>query len=395
MHAEQWLVSREQITISSAKGWRKRVLISRSLCLFYSQDLSHIPATRRTAALSQQIKLLSPFSDPGFYVRWQNGKAQLWLWDQAALLARLPEAEHCLVLPDSALSPLGSRADLAAQDEESTAMQALDGRYILQGISGQEHQTWQQGELTDSQWLKGSAERRAPSAELNQSSAERQAPSAKLDLERKDFLPRLSTTKSTDEIQNINNSAEQARLIVLDLHRAAPLQAADKRLFGHLALGGVALLLLAIFLLQAGGALSLWRHHQQLEQTVRLQHEQNQQQQQAMRRALAARERWLARQALLEQLGQLSYVQALAKALPKEASFWQRYSYEPGRLQLLLMDTNPDPRDYVRIIGGLPHTHNVQVQLDPANQRVTVQADLSTQLSTQLSTSTATAKAGE
>lgn len=333
LHAEQWLVCREHITQTSAQGWRKRVLISRSLCLFYLQDLSHIPATRRTAALAQQIKLLSPFSEPGFYVRWQGGKAQLWLWDQAALVARLPEAEHYLVLPDSVLSPLGGRADLTEQDEEATAMQALEGRYVLQGISGQEHQTWQQGELTDSQWLKGSAE-------LNQA------------------------------------SAEHARVIVLDLHRAAPLQAADKRLLGHLALGSMALVLLALLLLQAGGAFSLWRHHQQLEQTVRLQHEQNKTQQTAMRRASEARELWLARQSLLQQTGQLAYVQQLAKILPDGASAWQRYSYEPTRLQLYFSDPKPDPREYVRLIGSLPNTSNVKVQLDAANQKITVTADL-------------------
>lgn len=264
---------------------------------------------------------------------------QLWLWDQAALVARLPDAEHGLVLPDSALSPLGTSADITTDiaiepnhDHKHNTGQLLDGVYFLQGISGQEQQAWQQGELTDSRWVKNSA---------------------------------LEQNRSAD-----------GRLIVLDLHRAAPLQATDKRLFGHLALGCVATILLATLLLQAGGVLSLWQQQQGLETSVSQQHEQNQLQQQAMRRALSARERWLSRQALLEQAGQLSYVQALAKVLPAEASFWQRYSYEPGRLQLLLIDSKPDPRDYVRIIGGLPNTRNVQVQLDSANQRVTVQADL-------------------
>lgn len=362
-HAEQWLVDREHITTSFASGWRKRVLLSRSLCLYNGLDLSHVPATRRTAALSQQIKLLSPFAEPGFYAQWQGAKVRLWLWDQQALIARLPEAEHCLVLPDSALSPLSASADLTdtelantdaahedGQGDKQNTSQALDGVYFLQGISGQEQQTWHKGELQDSSWVKSSAER----------------------LNDQDNVEAALASRWRDAALN-----SAGHVIVIDLNRPAPLQAADKRLFGHLTLSAVAGLLLMILLLQGGGAISLWQQHHSLEQQVSLQSEQNQLQQHAMRRALAARELWLARQQILQQPGQLGYVQQLAKVLPAAATFWQRYSYEPGRLQLLLIDPKPDPRDYVRIVGSLPNTQNVQVQLDPANQRVTVQADLS------------------
>lgn len=336
---EQWLVDREQITPSTTRGWRARVLLSRSLCLFYCQDLSHIPATRRPAALAQQIKLLSPFAKPGFYASWQGGKVQLWLWDQAALFARVPQAEHCLVLPDSALSPLGKGEESQANEGEeqavvdNTAHNQLHGIYSLQGINGQEQQTWHQGELKESRWVKGCAE-------LNQN--------------------------------RLNNE----RVIVLNLSRAAPLQAADKRLLGHLVLGVMACVLLAILLLQTGGVLSLWQQQQGLEQVMQLQNEQNKVQRQAMRSATNVRELWLARQTLLQQPSQVGYLQQLGAVLPSEASIWQRYRYEPGRLQLLLTDPTPDPRDYVRIISRLPNTTNVQVQLDPAHQTVTIQADL-------------------
>ena len=330
-HAEQWLVEKNHITQAKCYGWRRRVLLSRSLCLFYALDLNHIPTTRRQAALAQQLKLLSPFAEPGFYAQWQAGKVCLWLWDQAALLVRLPEAGHALVLPDSALAPAH---DPTESTEHSTdGISIKDGHYHVRGISGLEQQQWQQGLLQDSRWQ-----------------------------------PDRSQT---------HHAGEPCQIINLALDTPAPLQAADQRLLGHICLGALASGLLMILLLQAGGAVSLWQQYASLEQSVQLQNEQNQLQLQAMRRALSARERWLARESLLQQVGQLGYVQQLAKALPISASFWQHYSYQPGRLQLLLTDPEPDPRDYVRIIGSLPNTHNVQVQLDPANQKVTVQAELS------------------
>lgn len=113
------------------------MLLSRDSCLYFSLDFSRIPAGKRNQALRQQLLLLSPFPQMGHYVSWCGGWAQLWIWDQASLLARLPQAARYSVLPDSALSlgaPLG------------------EGERLLCGIRGYEWQRWQDGRLNDSRW---------------------------------------------------------------------------------------------------------------------------------------------------------------------------------------------------------------------------------------------------
>lgn len=308
LSSNQWLVERNNIITARCEGFRPRVLLSRGLCLYYLLDLGKIPATRRTQALRQQVRLLSPFAEPGHYVRWQGGHAQLWLWDQAALLARLPQAAHATLLPDSAL-----------------AEPRAEGECWLKGLDGAEWQCWQQGRLTDSRW------------------------------------------------QPAAPAGAQTRPI--NTQQAAPLQAADRRLLVQLALCGVAAILTLSLLLQTGGALSLWQQQQQLQTDLATLEQDGQLQFQARRRAQQTLAQWQARQAL-QRPPQLEFIQLLAAAVPDNASFWQRYHFEPGQLQLQLRDDKPDPRDYVRRLSGVPGISNVQVRLDPGNERVVVQAEL-------------------
>lgn len=112
-------------------------MLSRDSCLYFSLDFSRIPASKRNQALQQQLLLLSPFPQAGHYVSWSAGWAQLWIWDQASLLARLPQAARYSVLPDSALS-LVTPLD--------------EGRRLLRGIHGYEWQSWLGGRLSDSRW---------------------------------------------------------------------------------------------------------------------------------------------------------------------------------------------------------------------------------------------------
>jgi len=116
------------------------VLLSRDSCLYFCLDFSRIPAGKRNQALQQQLLLLSPFAQAGHYIIWSAGWAQLWIWDQASLLARLPQAARYSVLPDSALS-------LATPLEE--------GERLLRGIHGHEWQRWLEGRLADSRWSQG------------------------------------------------------------------------------------------------------------------------------------------------------------------------------------------------------------------------------------------------
>lgn len=306
--SNQWLVDRHTISAGHCQGLRPRVLISRSLCLYYSLDLAKIPASRRQAALGQQVRLLSPFTEPGFYARWQGGVAQLWLWDQNALVARLPQAAATTVLPDSAL----------AEPQAS-------GEYWLAGIQGVEWQQWQHHKLQDSRW----------------------------------------------QMVAPDNAQPQA----LNLLQATQLQAADRRQLMDWGLAGLCLVLILVFFMQLGGVISLWQQQQQLQSELIIANADSQAQFVARRQARQAQEQWLARNNIV-QPSQLVFIQQLAQALPEQAHFWQRYQYEPGRIELQLKDKTPDPRDYVRRLSAVAGVNNVQVQLDPGNERVVLQANL-------------------
>jgi len=284
------------------------VLLSRELSLYFKLDFSKIPASKRAQALQQQLLLLSPFANPGHYANWQAGRAQVWIWDQAALLERLPQAARYSVLPDSALS-LNSPP--------------LDGERLVAGIKGLEWQRWRDGQLDDSRWA-----------------------------------AQHTTELPTHE---------------LDLSQRSPLQAADRQLLQNLGMASVATALLAALLIQIGAWLDLSRSQEQLTAQLAELEEGSQLQAQARRRALQSRDRWLTRQALFTH-SQSELIARVGEALPPSASLWQRYDYQPGRLQIFLLDPSPDPRDYVRRLDETAMVDSVQVQPEPRNGMVTLQA---------------------
>ncbi|MEX5448554.1 hypothetical protein [Stutzerimonas stutzeri] len=284
------------------------MLLSRELSLFFKLDFSKIPASKRAQALQQQLLLLSPFANPGHYANWQAGRAQVWIWDQAALLERLPQAARYSVLPDSALS-LNSPL--------------LDGERLVAGIKGLEWQRWRDGQLDDSRWA-----------------------------------AHHTTELPTHE---------------LDLSQRSPLQAADRQLLQNLGMASVATALLAALLIQIGAWLDLSRSQEQLTAQLAELEEGSQLQAQARRRALQSRDRWLTRQALFTH-SQSELIARVGEALPSSASLWQRYDYQPGRLQIFLLDPSPDPRDYVRRLDETTMVDSVQVQPEPRNGMVTLQA---------------------
>jgi len=284
------------------------VLLSRELSLFFKLDFSKIPASKRAQALQQQLLLLSPFANPGHYANWQAGRAQVWIWDQAALLERLPQAARYKVLPDSALS---------------LSSPLVDGERLVAGIKGLEWQRWSYGQLEDS---------------------------------RRSFTPMA-----------------ELPIHQLDLSQRSPLQAADRQFLQKVGMAGVAAVLLAALLLQTGAWLHLSRSQERLTAQLAEIEEGSQLQAHARRRAQQSRDLWLTRQALFaDSQGEL--IARVGEALPASATLWQRYDYQPGRLQIFLRDPNPDPRDYVRRLDETRMIDSVQVQPEPRNGMVTLQA---------------------
>lgn len=271
-------------------------------------DFQRIPAGKRNKALQQQLILLSPFAEPGHFLMWQGSRAQLWIWDQHALLERLPQANHLSIVPDSALS---------------LATPASDGERYVQGLHGWEWQRWRAGQLLDSRW---------------------------------------ETPPS-----------QHGAGLRTDTSQRSPIQTADRKLYEQLALASIAACLLGSLLLQAGAWLDLRQTEKNLHAQLLNLEETNQLQARARRSAQQSRELWLARQALLRN-SQSQLISSLSQALPPSASIWQRYDYQPGRLQLFLKDPTPSPRDYVQRLGDTGLLSNVQVQPEPLNQMVLLKA---------------------
>lgn len=204
----------------------------------------------------------------------------------------------------------------------SLAMPLLEGERYVEGVQGSEWQRWRNNQLIDSRWQPAT-----PSA--------------------------------------VNS-------LTLNLGQRSPLQAVDRASLQQLALILASGLLLIGLLLQAGGLLSLHQQQQQLQQQLSDLVDDNQLQAQARRRSQQARKLWQARQSLLS-ASQSNLIAQLGQVLPDSAGLWQRYDFQPSRVQIFLRDPNPDPRDYVTRIGGTGLLNEVQVQPE-TNGMVTLQA---------------------
>jgi hypothetical protein len=302
----QWMIDRHSIQQQPYQGLRPRALLARDLCLHFSLSFDKIPAGKRNQALQQQLLLLSPFTEPGHYVGWQGGRAQLWLWDQAALRARLPACDRYSIVPDSALS---------------LAQPLADGERLISGLHGCEWQRWQNQQLLDSRW----------------------------------------------------QAKPDAAPLPLDLTQRTPLQVADRQLLQQMGLGACAALLLALLLVQSGAWLDLDLQKQALQAQLSELENDNALQIQARNRAVQAKQRWLSRQGQFG-IDQSQLIAKLTNALPESSGLWQRYDYQPGRLQIFLRDPKPDPRNYVQRLDATGLLTGVQVQLEQRNDMVTLQA---------------------
>jgi len=95
-------------------------VVSRGLCVYRTIDLSTVPENKREAALTNQIPMLSPFDSSGSYVRWRNGIAQIWLWDEAGRknLERdyKVDQDTLIVLPEPTLLKNQEKSGMAAYE---------------------------------------------------------------------------------------------------------------------------------------------------------------------------------------------------------------------------------------------------------------------------------------
>ena len=110
--------------------------MGRELLLCDNIDLSGVANSHRAKALTQKIRLLSPFRNTGHYVIESNGAAVVWLWDENRRLELASEADAKLdVIPETLLFP-----------------SAVEGKKVLKLAEGFETQFWSGGHLQESVW---------------------------------------------------------------------------------------------------------------------------------------------------------------------------------------------------------------------------------------------------
>ena len=116
-------------------------VLARGLCVYKSIDLARLPRAERNSALAIRLQQASPFAHAGYYTVFQDGLAQVWMWDAEAQQQLAGEfgAEKAMVVPEPLLA----------------ARPGQDGLYLREGLQGYELQYWRQQALLHSQWWPG------------------------------------------------------------------------------------------------------------------------------------------------------------------------------------------------------------------------------------------------
>lgn len=118
-------------------GGRNSIILSRGYCLFRRFDLTHVPQSRRRAALRTEIERWLPFVNVGYFSVWLGGVALVWGWDRARVERNL-QVENATVefIPETVLRPTCSGTGLVL-------------RTAIDGVTGQ---SWRNGELFSEVW---------------------------------------------------------------------------------------------------------------------------------------------------------------------------------------------------------------------------------------------------
>ncbi|WP_421232294.1 hypothetical protein [Aeromonas jandaei] len=175
------------------------------------------------------------------------------------------------------------------------------------------------------------------------------------------------------------SECREEAVIACDYARRLPLQGAERAWLVMCATALVTMLLLASLMLQGGMALRHWQALTQLEEQLSAQDDSAIMEKQARLRAERLRQRLLAQRALLQQEN-TTLLNRLLERMPTTVSNLQQLVIQPGRIEMSLNDSQPDPRDYVTRFDGLQvgtiMLRNVQIQLNSNGQGVRFIAEI-------------------
>lgn len=278
-------------------------VLARALCHFKRVDLSQVPLRARAQALSLQLAQFSPYPATGHHAVWQNGRALVWYWDQAAVERSMVEAglapQRVGLLPESVLYAPGT-----------------SGLRLIRNLQGVEAQCWQDDRLLQSRWWKevpGAAEWLAFQRDIG--------------------------------LAGESRPPDPPTPLQLDLHHAPQLSSSD----GGAAAGWrderalYALLALALFIPTAWIGAKLIKSELAQRAVLASTAEPERRalpQLDAREQALRAAARCQALSELDPYPGQLELMARVASALPKGATYLKEWDFRDGKLKIVLVIQN-------------------------------------------------------
>lgn len=140
----QRLISAGQIHSLSRLTLVPQILVGRDYCQYAFIKLKNVPRAKREQALKHQIDALSIWPHTGYSVAWNQGDAQVWLWDKAELTG-LVESD-----PSTEFNGLYKPTFLAEVLHWHKPLES--GLHLYKSTHGYDLQYWHEGILQASQW---------------------------------------------------------------------------------------------------------------------------------------------------------------------------------------------------------------------------------------------------
>jgi hypothetical protein len=283
-----------------------------------------IPSARRQETLRLKLVQWTPFEHPGYNIIWQGAQAQVWTWDTAEQVRKNDSAPNGKGIVESRLTP--------------PAMQ--DGARLIPCMQGVEGQIWRHKTLLASHWWAA-----APAQRNWRSFLRGSGMSTLTDAPAPLSLPPLARPWGKDSNPSLSASGLEPIL-----WRWLPL-------------------VLIFFIAWEGANIyRLWEAKGRLDATLT----ELRKQVAPLREARRAASQALLTAQHLRQLApsprQLELIDQVLKHLPSPKRMeLLEWSYEPGRLRLLIQGDSLDPSLMVKALENLPWGHDVRA--DPGKSR--------------------------
>lgn len=155
--------------------------------------------------------------------------------------------------------------------------------------------------------------------------------------------------------------------LTFDPKRRTTLQPAEQTSLIRIFVGATAFLLVMVLFFQIGAGFKHWQNLSAMESQIARSDESLSMQEQTRKKAERNRKQLQGQYALLHP-GKMVLINEIVKKMPGTVTRLQQFELQPGRVQMLLNDTSPNPRGYVTTFDGLSVgtfvLQNVQVQLN-------------------------------